>query len=92
MPHSCLVYLIPWFIAFFLTMIFIIIKESKPHYECYWLIRLLEIIGGLFVIIGALSFSIPAMIGLNLSLFCAGSLMINFTLIANMANDKQDSK
>jgi len=90
--HPCFLYLAPWFIAFFLTMIFVTVKKYIPHYKYYWLNRLLQLLGGVFVIIGGLSLPIPAMIGLNVSLFGAGSLMINFTVIAEIADNKPGSK
>ena len=90
--HPCFIYLLPWLIAFFLIMIFFVLKEPIPYHECHWLIRLLEIIGALFAIIGALSLPIPAMIGLNVSLFGAGLLMSKFAEIAKMINDKKDTK
>ena len=93
--NPCFLYSIPWILALLLTTLLIERKRTRLSRKRRWLHKLLRLFGGSFIAIGLLGFPISALRDLSLSFFGAGSLIINFTVLsemAEMADDKSDSK
>ena len=90
--HSCLLYLIPFFIAFFLTMLLVDRKRTMTSRKRHWLHKLLRLFAAIFIAIGLLGLPMHIVSNWYLSFFLAGSLIMNFVVISEMLDNVLSNK